>query len=123
MQRKGSHRFRLAASVRLLPVFLALFAIALSSLHAGEVHAASDQSHSVQVQETQADANSADIPALGSGTHCTVNLTCHAPGLLAASPSVWGKSVSSALAWPETLFFHVGRTLTVPTPPPLAARA
>lgn len=123
MLRGRSHTFWWTRGLRLLPVILALLAIALSSLHAGEVHAETGQSQTILVQQIEIDAGRADLPAEKPATHCTLNIACHAPGLLAATTSVLGDMATFDVVWPETLFFHDGRTLTVPTPPPLAARA
>lgn len=109
--------------VRLLPVMLALLAIALSSLHAGDVHAATDRPHFVHVKHSDDNPVPGDVPAATSGTHCAGSLTCHSQAFLAASPDDLAERNSSELTWPESLSLRDGRTLTVPVPPPLAVRA
>lgn len=109
--------------IRLVPVLLALLAIAFSSLHAGEVHAEAGRSQHVQVQQIDVDTHSADFPAETAGAHCTQNLACHAPVLLTAAARMPGHTASSDVVWFEAGVFRHGRCLAVPTPPPLAARA
>ncbi|WP_238367829.1 hypothetical protein [Mesobacterium pallidum] len=106
-----------------MPVLLAFLAIALSSLHASEVHAETGQLQQVQVQQIDDDIHPADFPSETAEAHCTMNLSCHAQGLLAAAASLPDDTAVSGLAWSEAIVLRDGRCLAVPTPPPLAARA
>lgn len=123
MLRGRRSSFLRTGGIRLVPVLVAFLAIALSSLHAGEVHAETGPSQQVQIQQIDDDTHPADLSAEITGSHCTLTLACHAPGLLAAAASVPGDTALSGLAWPEDFVFRDGRRLAVPTPPPLAARA
>lgn len=119
---KVRHRCPWARGVKLLPVLLALVAIALSSPKSLEAHAAQDQSSIAEVQHTDGGFSLSAMSVTKAGTHCAVSFGCHAPALFTEVQAVLRLLNSFDLAWPDTMFFLHGRTQTVPTPPPLSAR-